>query len=247
MRKSLAAALAVPTALAIATVAFAQNPAPIAELDVRMSPSKVGTKKKPRNGRLVLSAKTNRESRSTASKIEIWIPKGAAMNTRRLKTCSARKLNAQGKTACPRASKAGTGEADALLNPYADNPAPIKFVVTAYVGGKNKLLFYLESDSPEVAQALTGKITKVRHRIYAQKLTIKIPDNLQQPAPGVYSSLQSLETSISARRGKNYLIPLTKCPRARELQYRLRLTFVDNPNPPGSRTATAVKGAGCRR
>ena len=245
MRKTLIAVAAALTALVVAAAAWAQNPAPTASLDVSMKPGKVGTKKNPRSGRLELSAETNRESKSTASKIEIWIPKGAKMSTKGLKTCSTAKLNSQGKTACPKASKAGTGEADALLNPYAENPAPIKFIVTAFVGGKNKINFFLESESPEVSQALVGKLTSVKHKIYAQKLSIAIAPNLQQPAPNVYSSLQRLETSIGLKSGKNMLIALTDCPKAREHQFQLRLTFIPNPTPPAETTATAVKGAGC--
>ena len=141
------------------------------------------------------------------------------------------------------AGLAGTGEADALLNPYAANPAPIKFIVTAFVGGKNLINFWLESESPEVDQARAGVITSVSHRLYAQKLTIDIAPNLQQPANNVYSSLQRLETSIGLKSGKNMLMALTDCPKARENQFQLRLTFVPNPTPPSSTTATAVDGA----
>lgn len=269
MRKTLIAALAALTALALAAVAFAQNPAPTADLEVSMAPTKVGTKKKPRSGRLQLSAETNRESKSTASRIEIFVPKGAKMNTAGLKACAFGKLNASGKAACPTASKAGTGSADALLNPYATNPAPIKFVVTVFNGGKLNstdaatlrtqfpesaslyktgrpyLNFHLASASPEVDQALAGVITSVSNRTYGQKLTIDIAPNLQQPATGVYSSLQRLETSVALKTRKNQLISLTDCPRARELQYQLRLTFVPNPTPPATSTATAVDGARC--
>lgn len=246
MRKTLIALLAVLTSVAVAAVAFAQNPAPTASLEVSMTPAKVGTKKKPRSGRLEVSAETNRESKSTASKIEIFIPKGARMSTTGLKSCSASKLNSQGKTACPQASKAGSGEADALLNPYATNPSPIKFIVTAFVGGKNLLNFYLESEAPEVNQALVGKITKVSgSKVYGQKLTIAIAGNLQQPAPGVYSSLQRLETSIGLKSGKRTLIALTDCPKAKENQFGLRLTFVPNPVAPATTTASAIDGARC--
>jgi hypothetical protein len=269
LRKTLIAALAALTALALAAVAMAQNPAPTASLEVSVAPSKVGTKKKPRSGRLELSATTNRESKSTASKIEIWIPKGAKLSTKGLKACSFGKANAQGRSACPKASKAGSGEADALLNPYATNPAPIKFIVTAFNGGKlnstdaatlrgqfpssgglykkgrEYLVFHLQSASPEVDQALAGVITKVSHRLYAQKLTIDIAPNLQQPANNVYSSLQRLETSIGLKSRKNMLMKLTDCPKARENQFQLRLTFVPNPTPPATTTATAIDGARC--
>ena len=269
MRKSLIAALAIPAALATATVAFAQNPAPTADLTVSMAPTKVGTTKSPKSGRLEISATTNRESKSTAKRIEIFIPKGAKMDTAGLKSCSFAKVNAGGKAACPLASKAGTGSADALLNPYSASPAPIKFVVTVFNGGKLNsadaatlrtqfpdnaglykkgrpyLNFHLNSKSPEVDQAITGVITSVSNRTYAQKLTIDIAPNLQQPATNVYSSLQSLKTSVALKTSKKRLISLTDCPKARELQYQLRLTFTPNPTPPATTTATAVDGARC--
>ena len=269
MRKTLIAFLAVLTSVAVAAVAFAQNPAPTASLEVSVAPSKVGTKKKPKSGRLELSATTNREAKSTASRIEIFIPKGARLSTKGLKACSYGKLNASGKGGCPSASKAGSGEADALLNPYATNPSPIKFIVTAFSGGKlssadaatlrtqfpgngslykagrENINFHLQSASPEVDQALSGVITSISNKIYGQKLTIDIAPNLQQPAGNVYSSLQRLETSIGLKSGKNYLMALRDCPKARENQFQLRLTFVPNPTPPATKTASAIDGARC--
>jgi hypothetical protein len=269
LRKTLIGAVAALTALALAAVAMAQNPAPTASLEVSVAPTKVGTKKKPKNGRLELKAETNRESKSTASRIEIFIPKGAKLSTKGLKSCAFGKLNAQGKNSCPKGSKAGSGEADALLNPYATNPAPIKFVVTAFSGGKlssadaatlkqqfpnsgslyrkgrEVINFHLQSASPEVDQALAGVISKSSGRLYGQKLTIDIAPNLQQPATNVYSSLQRLETSVGLKRKKNYLMSLTDCPGSRENQFQLRLTFVPNPTPPATSTATAVDGARC--
>ena len=269
MRKTLIATVVALTALAVTAVAYAQNPAPTASLNVSMAPTKVGTKKKPKSGRLEISATTNRESKSTAKRIEIFIPKGAKMDTAGLKACSFSKVNAGGKAACPTASKAGTGSADALLNPYSASPAPIKFVVTVFNGGKlssgdaatlrtqfpdnaslyktgrQYLNFHLSSASPEVDQAITGVLTSVSNRTYAQKLTIDIAPNLQQPAANVYSSLQSLKTSVALKTSKRRLISLTDCPKARELQYQLRLSFTPNPTPPATSTATAVDGARC--
>lgn len=276
MRKTLIAALAALMALAFAAVAMAQNPAPTASLDVSVAPTKVGTKKKPRNGRLVLKAETNREAKSTASKIEVFIAKGAKLSTKGLKSCAYGPLNASGKSVCPSAAKAGSGEADALLNPYAANPAPIKFIVTVFNGGKlsaadaatlrqqfpasaglykkgrEVLNFHLSSKSPEVDQAIAGVITSTTGKYYGQKITIEIPRNLQapvdnktDPSQSVYSSLQRLETSIGLKRGKNYLMGLTDCPGARENQFGLKFTFVPNPNPPSTSSASAIDGARC--
>lgn len=249
MRKTLIAALAALVSVAVAAVALAQNPAPTASLDLSVAPTKAGTKQKPRSGRLEISAQTNRESKSTASRIEIFVPKGVTLSTKGLKKCTTATLNSQGKGACPRASKAGSGEADALLNPYSANPAPIKFIVTAFAGGrqngKDVINFYLESESPEVNQALPGVISKLNTKVYGQKLTIDIAGNLQQPAPNVFSSLQRLETSVALKSGARKLVSVTDCPKAREHQFQLRLTFVPNPTPPTTTTATALDGARC--
>lgn len=264
MRKLITGGLIAVLSLAVAAVALAQNPAPTADLTIKVSPKKVGTKKKPRSGRLELAAKTNRESKATASKIEIWLPKGAPVSTKGLPACSNGKINAEGAASCPTGSKAGSGEADALLNPNATTPAPIKFIVTVFAGGrlnaadaaanqypssmvgKEVINFHLKSDAPEVDQALAGVITKVRgSRAYGQKLTINIAANLQQPAPGTYSALQSLEASIGLKRGKNMLMKLQDCPSSRELQYQLQLTFVPNPSPPAKSKVKSTDSTVC--
>ena len=140
------------------------------------------------------------------------------MDTTGLKACSFAKVNAGGKAACPTASKAGTGSADALLNPYAADPgadqvrrdrlqrrqaqldgrgdaahAVPRAAPASTRQGRQYLNFHLSSAAPEVDQAITGVITPLSNRTYGQKLTIDIAPNLQQPASNVYSSLQSLE------------------------------------------------------
>lgn len=264
MRKLISGGVIAVLSLAVAAVALAQNPAPTANLKITVSPKKVGTKAHPRSGRLELAAETNRESKATASKIEIWIPKGAKLSTKGLPSCSNGKLNSQGAASCPAGSKAGSGESDALLNPYATTPAPIKFIVTAFAGGKlnaadaqanqypssmvgkEVINFHLKSAAPAVDQALAGVITTVRgSRTYGQKLTINIAENLQQPAPGTYSALQRLETSISLKKGSNMLMKLVDCPSTRELQFQLQLTFVPNPTPPGKSKVKSVDSVAC--
>jgi hypothetical protein len=264
LRKLISGGVIAVLSLAVAAVALAQNPAPTANLKIAVTPKKVGTKANPRSGRLELTAKTNREAKATASKIEIWIAKGARLSTKGLPACSNGKLNAQGAASCPAGSKAGSGEARALLNPYATTPAPILFVVTAFAGGKlnaadaaanqfpssmvgkEVINFHLKSESPAVDQALAGVITTVRgSRTYGQKLTINIAENLQQPATGVYSSLQSLETSIGLKRGSNMLMKLIDCPSSRELQFQLQLTFVPNPTPPAKSKVKSTDAAAC--
>jgi hypothetical protein len=246
LRKLLIAALAALTALALAAVAIAQTP-PSIEVTATASPSKAGTKTTPKSEKISLLIDNNRESKTSASKIEISFPKTLKLSTKGLKTCSVAKLDAQGKASCPRGSAAGVGTAEALLNPTSPNPATLKFNVTTFVSGKNLLAFYLEQQGTDsgVQQALPAKITTVRHRVYGQKLTINIPANLQQPAPGVYSALVQIKNSLGLKSGSNALVKSIGCPKAREHPIGVKVSYVPNPNPPAASSASSVDGAPC--
>ena len=248
MRKSLAALVAVPTVLVMATVAFAQNPAPTIDVTATVSPTKAGTKKKPKSEKVSLQIDNSRESKTSASKIEISFPKTLKLSTKGLKTCSVAKLDSQGKASCPRGSAAGVGTADALVNPQSDNPASLKFNVTTFVAGKNLLAFYLEQQGNDsgVQQALPAKITTVKgSKVFGQKITISIPANLQQPAPGVYSTLIQIKNSLGLKSGSNALIKSIGCPKTREHPIGVKINYVPNPTPPASSSASSTDGAPC--
>ena len=246
MRKTLIAALTALTALALAAVAIAQVP-PSIEVTATISPSKAGTKKKPKSEKLNLNIVNNKESKTSASKIEISIPKSLKLSTKGLKTCSVSKLDSQGKASCPKGSLAGIGTADALVNPSSANPAPLKFNVSTFVAGKNLLAFYLEQQGTDsgVQQALPAKITSVKNKVYGQKLTINIPGNLQQPAPGVYSALQNIKNSLGLKSGDHALLTSIGCPKTREHPIGVKISYVPNPSPPASSSASSADGAPC--
>ena len=246
MRKSLIAALTALTALALAAVAIAQTP-PSIDVTATASPTKAGTKTKPKSEKINLTINNNRDSKTSASKIEISFPKTLKLSTKGLKTCSVSKLDSQGKASCPRGSLAGLGTAEALVNPTSPNPASLKFNVSTFVAGKNLLAFYLEQQGTDsgVQQALPAKITTVRNKVYGQKLTINIPGNLQQPAPGVYSALIQIKNSLGLKSGSNALIKSIGCPKTREHPIGVKITYVPNPNPPASSSASSVDGAPC--
>lgn len=247
MRKTLIAALTALTALALTAVAIAQIP-PSIDVTATISPSKAGTKKKPKSEKVNLTINNNKDSKTSASKIEISFPKTLVLSTKGLKTCSVAKLDAQGKASCPRGSAAGIGTAKALVNPASDNPAPLNFNVTTFVAGKNLLAFYLEQQGTDsgVQQALPAKITKVSgNKVYGQKITINIPANLQQPAPGVYSTLIQIKNSLGLKSGSNALIKSIGCPKLREQPIGVKVSYVPNPNPPAASSASSTDGATC--
>jgi hypothetical protein len=246
LRKTLIAAVAAFSVLAMATVAFAQNPAPVVTVTAKASPSKAGTKKKPKPESVNLVINNSEESKTSAKKIEITFPKTLKLNTTGLPSCSAAKLNAVGATPCAKA-KAGSGNAVANLNP--DNPSKLYFKSTPFVAGKNKLAFYLQQTNGEngpvndsgVQQALPATITKAGT---GQKITINIPANLQQPAPGTFSALLKIVSNLGLKSGKHSLVTSVGCVKKTH-KIGVKITYVPNPNPPATPTGSATANAKC--
>ena len=131
------------------------------------------------------------------------------------------------------------------MNPSSARPAPLNFDVTTYVAGKNLLAFYLQQQGTDsgVQQALPAKITKSGK---GQKLTINIPENLQQPAPGVYSALQQIKNSLGLKSGKNALVTSVGCA-SKKHKIGVKITYVPNPTPPAKSTASDTSNAKCSK
>jgi len=249
LRKILIAALAALTALAAVSIANAQDPEenPGATLQVGLSPKKAGTKKKPKSETVSLHITNSEESKSSARQIQIAFPSTLKLGTKGLKTCNAGALAANGVSACPGKSKAGSGNAIANLNP--DQPSKLFFKVTTFVTGKNKLAFFLQQTDTEngtvnpngVAQALPASIKK---KGKGQTLTINIPENLQQPAPGVFSALLEINSKLGLKNGKKALVSSVGC-KSKKHKIGVTIAYVPNPNPPAATSASSVDGATC--
>ena len=245
MRKPLVAAIAAVTAVGGATVAFAQNPAPSPTLDVTVTPTKAGTKRKPAPIKLFLSVQNNVESKTTMSKLEIDLPKYVKASGKGLPSCKFSTLSANGPAGCPRGSKAGSGQAHAQLNPSSAQPTPLTFQVTAFNGGATTLLFYLSQEGGSIKAALQGKLA-FKGGKYNQKLTIAIPQNLQQPVPGVYSALVDFSDTLYLKKGRRSLLTTFGC-KNKKHDFAAKLSYAPNPTPPAAPTATATASAPCTK
>jgi len=243
LRKSLIAALAAVLSLAIAAVAVAQNPDPSTsapDVRVTVSPAKAGTKKKPRNSTLKLFVKNNRTD-ATVDTITVNVAKNVKLSGKGFKYCSAAKLNSKGRTACPAGSKAGSGTANAVVGP---GRVPLKFTVNAYVGGKNIIIFYTQQVGGTVRKALVGKVSKTSGK-FGSKIVIKIDEDLQQPAPGVFSSLVDLNTTIKAKRRGKFLVSTTGCPSDKKHRFGVKFGFAPNATFPATGSVTGVTDTPC--
>ena len=243
MRKFLIAAVAALTALAVVGVANAQTPG--ADITVAISPSKVGTKKKPKPEKLTLELK-NEDSSQTADGLEVFVAKNIKASTKGLRKCSATRLEAEGKSACPAASKVGSGTADAIAGVNTTAPAALRFNVTAFVIGNNKIGFYLEQQGGEIRVLAKGTFKRASGQ-YGSVLDVEIPQLAREFPQGTYNGLVGLKTTLYKKVGKNSLLRSNGCPSTRNMPFKVVIHFQNNPNPPKAEEVEATGTANCRK
>ena len=140
LRKPFLAAGTAALALGVAGIAYAQTPAPSIKATASVSPTKAGTKSKPKSEKLKLSVTNNRDSKTTAAKITITLPSTLKVSTSGLDICKASDDDLIASRHVCKKSVAGSGAAHALVNPFAATPAEVEFKVVPVVG-KKEILF----------------------------------------------------------------------------------------------------------
>jgi hypothetical protein len=234
LRKYLAGAIVVAVTAALGGAAVAQTPE--ASSTVTLTPKKAGTKKKPKSQKLRLQI-TNNNAQRSASKITITLPKTLKVSGKGFAKCTAAMLDANGKGACPKKSKVGKGTATALLGVNTATPQNLTFDLTAFVGGTKAINFYLEGRELPVNFNTPGKIS-------GRKLTITIPKQPgQQPAPGVWAGLKTIDSTLQGKIKKHILIGATGCKNKKQ-PFSTVITFVDNGVAPAG-TVTTKDDAPC--
>jgi hypothetical protein len=219
-----AAALAAALAFAAAGTAEA-GPNTQQVVSMKLSPSKAGTKKKPANVRLTFEAATTEPDGSqppTITNVELYFPKELRFNPSKFATCSMADLMPGDPSVCPRASKVGTGSAEALAAAGAIRAQP---ALTAFNGAAgNELILYTSLQTPiNLNQAISARLSKTGGA-FAHKLTMPIPSNLQEPIPGIVATITKFSATIGGTVKKNGrktgYIELVGCPRSKKLKIR---------------------------
>lgn len=226
MRKSFLVASVATLALGTAGIAYAQDATPSITGTGSGSPSKAGTKSKPKPLTFKLDVKNNQAAKTTAKSIKITFPKTIKVSTKGLNEC--KPANDDALISDPdkcKSSFAGSGKASANLNPFSTTPAPLSFGVQPIVG-KNELMFLLSGAANTI---LHGKIK-------GQTMTIAITEDLQMPAPSVYSALGGLSATIKNKKGKNALISSIGCNGGKHT-IGVEVAYASNPNPPAASSA----------
>jgi hypothetical protein len=231
LRKYLITAVVAVTAMAVAApIAAAQAPT----MSVSITPKKAGTKKKPKNSTIKLSIE-NPETNRTMTKLTITTAKTFKFSAKGLTRCKESTLEASGPSACPKASRVGKGTARAALGVTSPTPTPLTFDVTPVVLGPKEIAFYLAAREVPVNVMAPGHIS-------GRKLTIEVPAAAQQPVPGTFAGLISLETTLKAKKKKNYLAATNGC-KARKHPFSAVLTFRDNGATPAGTRSTSTSAA----
>lgn len=248
MKKYLVAALAISMMAAVAAVAVAQTyPLPVLTFDGSLTPTKAGTKKKPKASKVRVKLAIPKESRVTADQIVFNLPQHLKMSGSKFATCPSTELDTtKNPSKCPKGSQVGKGTASAAFGP---NLTPINFNVTIFAGSANELGIWLQATNLPIQKAIRGIISK-SGGIYGQKLTIDIPPELQRQL-GAYVYLTGLDATLGAsngKRGRNRrnLITTIGCPKDKKHRFEARVRFVPNPNPPTQADAAKGDTSACR-
>jgi hypothetical protein len=207
------------------TAATAQAGEPtdmVQRLDVKISPSKSGTAKKPKAASINVVIQSPTENPATSDKVVVKFGKGVTFNNRAFPTCSLAKINAtRSLSGCPKGSIVGKGTARAL-GLVGQTRVPSTLKVTAVNSPGNQLQLFVETNTPiTVAAPITGRLVKSSGP-YGYQLNVQIPDELQEIIPGTawapltYFQVRVQATTTVKRGGKRVSVPYvatTKCPK----------------------------------
>jgi hypothetical protein len=167
------------------------------DFSVSSKSKKAGTKKKGRPVSLTIaleqSTRTGTGQPATSRQLKIGLPKEFRWNGKLYpssKRCDPAAVNRTRSTsACPRGSKIGSGHVTAI----AGGGGLVEEIdVSLFVTRTADLGMFLDAVQPIPIQTmLVGSVSNGRN------ISINIPQNIQEPAPGVPSAITRLRTTIN--------------------------------------------------
>ncbi|MEA2303278.1 MAG: hypothetical protein QOH43_558 [Solirubrobacteraceae bacterium] len=201
-------------------------------ITVKVSPTKAGTKKKPANVKLTIQTDTKPlDATPFGNKlVTIHFDKNLVFNPKKFKTCSAQTVQAN-ESQCPKGSKVGGGTGVGTALGIISN-----LTVSTYNGPNGLFLLHITAPGPPQVDGVIQASLKKDTGKYGSKLVLPVPDNLQQPVPGVFAVLLKF---ITATKGTSKGVPyvgLTGCPSNGKLSFKGDFTYTDGT----SKTATAT-------
>jgi hypothetical protein len=233
MRKfALLAALAAVAVFGVVGVSSAINGK--AGLKIKVTPTAHGTKAKPKNITLFTDITTTpaADDQPFATKTTVvHLDKNLVFNGASMKSCTQAQVQ-QG--SCSAAAKVGSGKATGVALGQTEN-----LTVTAFNGpGGNKLELHVVGNAPLVIDSVIEGTLATDQGIYGKKLSVTIPDNLQQPLTGVFATLTDFQVTLKGKGStkKPYYIGLKGCSAGKKINMKVDLEYTDGT----SQSATAT-------
>jgi hypothetical protein len=236
-------AIAATGALALAGIGVGVSSAvtPTTTISAKVTPLAHGTKKKPKKAKLVVKLSTTpnpAEPAFAADTTVVHLAKELQFNGSALKTCSSSQVLSDN-SKCPKGSRVGQGIASGSALGLTE-PLTVK----AYNGpGGNKLELLVDGSTPLAIHAVIEGILSSDSAPYGKKLSVAIPPDLQQPAPGAYATLTEFDTTINAISGKKKkpYVGVQGCPSSKKMAFA-----VDYHYQPDGTTGHAETTAACK-
>jgi len=231
-------AIAVTGVLALAGIGAGISAAvtPTVTIKASVSPTKHGTKTKPKATKLVVKLATTpnpADPAFAASDTIVHLAKELSFNGKALKTCTAAQVQSDN-TKCPSGSKVGFGKAAGVALGLTEN-----LTVTAYNGpGGNKLELLVDGSTPLQIHSVIEGVLSSDSAPYGKKLSVHVPDGLQQPAPGAYATLVQFDTTINKVLGskKRPYVGINSC-KTKKIAFGVHYIYTDGTTSDTTTTA----------
>jgi hypothetical protein len=167
---------------------------------------------------------------ATLDRTTISFPYGSQLNSRLFPSCNVDRLNRRGVSACPRASRVGTGFAVGVGDTVRQ-----RLTVTLFNGPRGRtVIFYLRGTNPlRVNIGFTAPLRTLRGGRYQYSLQVDVPRSLQVIA-GVPIALQEFQTTLKASRRvggrKRSYLEGYSCPPGAQVPLRGTFSFLEGPS-----------------
>jgi hypothetical protein len=192
------------------------------KVDATVSPSKAGTKKKPKGVKLTFKATwatTGDVEHPIIQTGDVLFPKGSLYNGAKYTKCAEATLQRGGPGACPSKSIMGTGTGDALADLTHTTPK-----ITVINGGATRVYFWTVLTNPaRVQTAVVGKISKPGGK-WAYKLHFEVPKSLQIVA-GIPITLNNLKVTVGGKSYAKDWLATTSCPANKKWPFQVETTL----------------------
>jgi len=194
------ASTATPTATAPAATS-----APDARLAVKLDPEQVGTEQRPQAVRIAVDLRmaptVPDDQMPPVEAVELEIPPGVLFRPDELEACAPEKLEDQGPTGCPKASRIGSGTVGAHAGTI-----DVEGKATAVYGGDDRVLLWVSIVNPvSVGAAISGRLESQPAGGY--RLALRVPADLQEVA-GIPVALSRMRVTL----GRGGALATTTCP-----------------------------------